>query len=62
MTKSSVMTPEVVAPKRAVRRFQVSLRTRENLAALLFLAPFAIFFAIFVVRAVITAFDMSFFD
>src|SRR5262249_49682386 len=61
MTKSNVMTPEAVTPKRAIRRFQVSLRTRESLAACLFLAPFAIFFTVFVVRAVVTAFDMSFF-
>src|SRR5258708_1241017 len=63
MTKTDVMTSEAVIPRRAVRRrFQIRLRTREALVAYLFLTPFALFFLVFVVRAVVTAFDMSFFD
>jgi multiple sugar transport system permease protein len=62
MTKTDTMTTETAIPKRAVRRFQINLRTREALVAYLFLTPFALFFIVFVVRAVVTAFDMSFFD
>lgn len=62
MTKTDMMTPEAVIPKRAVRRFQIGLRTREALVAYLFLTPFLAFFLVFVVRAVVTAFQMSFFD
>jgi multiple sugar transport system permease protein len=38
------------------------LRTREAVAAYIFLAPFLIFFAIFVVRAVFSAVSFSFYD
>lgn len=38
------------------------LRTREAIVAYIFLAPFIIFFSIFVVRAVVSAVQMSFFD
>jgi multiple sugar transport system permease protein len=44
------------------RRFETNLRSREAIAAYLFLAPFLIFFAIFTVRAVAYAVQMSFFD
>ena len=40
----------------------LNLKRREAIAGYLFLAPFMIFFAVFVVRAVITAVQMSFFD
>lgn len=40
----------------------MNLRTREALAAYLFLAPFIILFSIFVIRAVFTAQYLSFFD
>lgn len=43
-------------------RFSISLKTREILAAYAFLAPFMVFFIIFVVRAVVEAVRMSFFD
>lgn len=43
-------------------RFQMRLKTRETMAAYLFLAPFIIFFLVFVVRAVIAAVNMSFYD
>jgi multiple sugar transport system permease protein len=53
---------ESVAAKPAARRVQLRLSTREALAAYLFLAPFIIFFLIFVVRAVVSAVSMSFYD
>ncbi len=40
----------------------MKLKNRETLAAYLFLAPFIILFSIFVIRAVIMAINMSFFD
>jgi multiple sugar transport system permease protein len=40
----------------------INLRQREAVVAYLFLAPFLIFFGIFVVRAVISAVQMSFYD
>jgi multiple sugar transport system permease protein len=43
-------------------RFKVSLHTREAIVAYLFLAPFFLFFSVFVIRAVINAFQMSFYD
>ncbi len=42
--------------------FQLRLSTREALAAYVFLAPFIIFFAVFVIRAIFTAVNMSFYD
>jgi multiple sugar transport system permease protein len=42
--------------------FNFNLKTREAIAAYLFLTPFMVFFIIFVVRAVIVAVQMSFFD
>jgi len=53
-------TSESLSSKR--RPFQIHLHTREAIAAYLFLAPFIIFFAVFVVRAVIQAVNMSFYD
>lgn len=49
-------------PKRRSLRFSPNLKTREAIAAYLFLAPFLIFFSVFVVRAVIAAVQMSFYD
>ncbi len=43
-------------------RFSLSLKSREILAAYAFLAPFMAFFLIFVVRAVVEAVRMSFYD
>lgn len=48
--------------KRSALPFQINLRTREALVAYLFLAPFLIFFSIFVVRAIVIAVNMSFYD
>lgn len=42
--------------------FQLRLSTREALAAYVFLAPFILFFAVFVIRAIFTAINMSFYD
>jgi multiple sugar transport system permease protein len=56
------MVEEGVASKQAARRLQLRLSTREALVAYLFLAPFIIFFLVFVVRAVISAVGMSFYD
>lgn len=59
----TVATPaRSVKVKRTTRRFQIPLRTREVLAAYLFLTPFLFFFLIFVVRAVFAAVNMSFYD
>lgn len=44
------------------RRFEINLRSREAIAAYIFLAPFLIFFSIFTVKAVVYAVQMSFFD
>ena len=41
---------------------QMRLTTREALAAYLFLAPFIIFFGVFVIRAIFTAVNMSFYE
>jgi multiple sugar transport system permease protein len=55
--------PEVMTRGRGnSSRFRLGLKSRETLAAYLFLAPFIILFSIFVVRAVFTAVQMSFFD
>lgn len=56
----TITTPGVA--KRTASRFQMRLRTREALAAYLFLTPFFIFFLVFVVRAVLQAVSMSFYD
>lgn len=59
-TTRTIVEPEIAT--RTAPRFNVRLRTREAIAAYLFLAPFFIFFLIFVVRAVVIAVDMSFYD
>jgi multiple sugar transport system permease protein len=62
MSDTTGMMPETSVAKRAANAFQMRLRTREAVVAYIFLAPFIIFFSVFVVRAVITAVQMSFFD
>lgn len=42
--------------------FQLRLSTREALAAYIFLAPFVIFFSVFVIRAIFSAVNMSFYE
>jgi multiple sugar transport system permease protein len=58
-----IMT-DTLAPKqkRGTTPFQLNLKSREAIVAYLFLAPFLIFFSIFVVRAVVIAVNMSFYD
>ncbi|HVU10567.1 MAG TPA: sugar ABC transporter permease [Phototrophicaceae bacterium] len=56
----SAMGEAIYRPAR--RRFQITLRVREALVAYLFLVPFFIFFIVFVLRAVVYAFQMSFYD
>ncbi len=56
------MSAVASARRRATGRFTLSLKSREIMAAYAFLAPFMIFFLIFVVRAVVEAVRMSFYD
>ncbi|HLV33661.1 MAG TPA: sugar ABC transporter permease [Spirillospora sp.] len=60
MSQGDVIT--VSSTDRRILRFPPSLKTQEAIAAYIFLAPFLIFFAIFVVRAVVAAVQMSFYD
>jgi multiple sugar transport system permease protein len=53
---------EPAVSKRSIRSLQIGLRNRESLVAYLFLAPFLLFFIVFVVRGVVTAVNMSFYD
>jgi multiple sugar transport system permease protein len=62
MSQSSVMTASPAKVKKRILQFSPNLKTQEAIAAFIFLLPFLIFFAIFVVRAVGAAFQMSFFD
>jgi len=52
----------VAKSKRGVPSLSFNLKTREIIAAYLFLTPFMIFFLIFVVRAVLAAVQLSFYD
>ncbi len=52
----------LAAPKRFALPFSPSLKTREAIAAYIFLAPFLIFFSIFFVRAAISSVEISFYD
>ncbi len=61
-TTETLMMDSTTVRKKAERPFQMRLRTREAIAAYLFLAPFIIFFSIFVVRAVFSAVNLSFYD
>lgn len=62
MAKSELAGSRAGERPRTPGRFRLGLRTREALAAYLFLAPFIIFFAIFTARAVGYAVYMSFHD
>ncbi len=59
---SDTINPRLAPPKRFSLPFSPSLKTREAIAAYVFLTPFLIFFAIFVVRAVIASVGYSFLD
>ncbi len=60
MSTFETVTPGAVVSKRSP--IQLNLRSREALAAYVFLAPFIIFFVVFVVRAIFTAVNMSFYE
>jgi len=60
MLPPSEVQPDTQKPKRGDSK--ISLRMREVIAAYAFLAPFLIFFSIFVVRAVVLATSMSFYE
>ncbi len=60
MSESAATTSKAAISKRAP--FLVQLRTREAIAAYVFLAPFIIFFCVFVLRAIFTAVNMSLYD
>lgn len=62
MTQTNEMTAEVQAAGRRFLPFSLNLKNQEAIAAYIFLAPFMIFFTIFVIRAVILAVQMSFYD
>src|SRR5215475_11839220 len=53
------VTSGAAVPKRSPL---IKLATREALAAYIFLTPFFIFFLIFVVRAIVQAVNMSFYE
>ncbi len=59
---SDVMKQGLARPKWLTPILSPSLKTREAIAAYIFLAPFLIFFLIFVVRAVIASVGYSFLD
>jgi multiple sugar transport system permease protein len=62
MSSTKATVSQVGTSSRVIQPFITRLRTREAVAAYLFLAPFLIFFSIFVVRAVIQAVSLSFYD
>ncbi len=58
----ATLVNEPATKKQTARRLQMRLKTREAIAAYLFLTPFFIFFLVFVVRAVVVAVNLSFYD
>lgn len=62
MEKTDAIVTRASATRQSRQPFQMRLRTREAIAAYIFLAPFIIFFSIFVVRAVLSAVNISFYD
>lgn len=59
---SGVMKQRLAEPKRSALPFSINLKTREAIAAYIFLAPFLVFFTIFFVRATIASVQFSFLD
>ncbi|MBN1285400.1 MAG: sugar ABC transporter permease [Anaerolineae bacterium] len=57
-----IIKQKLPGPKRFTLPFSLSLKTREVIAAYIFLAPFLIFFSIFFVRATISSVNISFYD
>lgn len=62
MTQTNEITADVSLPKRRILPFSLNLKNQEALAAYIFLAPFLLFFTVFVIRAVVFAVQMSFYD
>src|SRR5215213_10502462 len=60
MSTIETTTSGAAVPKR--RAIQMNLRSREAVAAYIFLAPFIIFFGVFTIRAIFTAVNMSFYE
>jgi len=60
MANSDVAVLNAAPTKR--RAYRLALRHREALAAYLFLTPFFFFFIVFILRAVVTAVQMSLYD
>lgn len=59
----STMETTTAGPAVSKRKsIQMRLSTREAIAAYIFLAPFIIFFGVFVIRAIFTAVNMSFYE
>lgn len=59
---STISQEGLAQPNRSARSFAMKLKTREAIAAYLFLTPFLIFFAIFFVRATVSSVEISFYD
>lgn len=59
---AEITDTKLSAPKRSVLPFAINLKTREAIAAYLFLTPFLVFFAIFFVRATFSSLEISFYD
>src|SRR5258707_12626816 len=62
MSSTKAIGSVTTVSRKGAGLFRMRLRTREALAAYLFLAPFVIFFLVFIVRAVVQAVNMSFYD
>src|SRR5215470_9563481 len=62
MANVAVKQSEQAVPKRKANSFQLRLRHRDALAGYLFLVPFMFFFIVFVVRAIVLAVNMSFYN
>jgi len=62
MASAKAIGSATAVSRKGAGLFHMRLRTREALAAYMFLTPFIIFFAIFVVRAVVQSVSMSFYD
>lgn len=60
MSSFQATTTATTVSKRT--RFEIPLRRRETIAAYVFLAPFIIFFSVFVIRAIFQAVNMSFYN
>ncbi len=58
----SIDTTTQPKPARRLLPFTLSLRSKEAIAAYIFLLPFILFFSVFVVRAVISAVQVSFYE